>query len=155
MRFLHHASLDTDPRSQMYLGHFILWFVYLKLNRAIKTYYSLSITGYRLGVCHVWFHSYWLIRAVSHAKKRELCTKWKLLATAGFEPTTSSLLYWCSNRLRYWGSDWRCLKLNDIHIPYYVFIQVQSKTINKIDFKFHFIIYGNLNVTVYCERFLQ
>ena len=41
------------------------------------------------------------------------------------------------------------LKVNDKHIPYYVFKQVQSKTRNTINCKFHFIIYRDLNVTVF------
>ena len=44
----------------------------------INTYYSPAKTGYRLGVCHCWFHSYWLIQAVCHAKKPRI-TKWKIL----------------------------------------------------------------------------
>ena len=32
-----------------------------------------------------------------------------------------------------------------MHIPYYVFKQVQSKTRNEINVKFHFIIYRDLN----------
>ena len=72
---------------------------FIKLKRTIKTYYSLSKTGYWLDVCHGWFHLYWLIRAVCHGKKRELQNE-KLLPTAGFEPTTSGLLDWPFNLLR-------------------------------------------------------
>ena len=36
---------------------------------------------------------------------------------------------------------------------YYVVKQVQSKTRNKINFKFHFIIYRDLNAIVFSKRF--
>ena len=36
----------------------------------------------RLGVCHGWFHLYWLIWGVSHAKRARI-TKWKILAHGG------------------------------------------------------------------------
>ena len=35
-----------------------------------------------------------------------------------------------------------------MHIPYFVFQQIQSKSRIKINFKFHFIIYRILNVSV-------
>ena len=40
-----------------------------------------------------------------------------------------------------------------MHIPYYKFKQVQPKTKNKIIFKFHLIIYRDLNVTMFSKRF--
>ena len=72
-----------------------------------------------------------------------------------FEPTISRLLDWHSNVLSYYGSENRHLKVNDIHTPHYVFKQVQSKSRDKMNFKFHFIIYRDLNVTVFSKRFLQ
>ena len=75
------------------------------------------------------------------------------MSTAGFEPAMSCLLDWRSNILSYFGSDCRHLKVYDIHIPYFILEQVQSKTRNKIDFKFRYIIYRDLNVTVFSKRF--
>ena len=48
-----------------------------------------------------------------------------------------------------------CIRVyvNDIHMPYYKFKQVQPKTRNKILFKIHFIIYRDLNITVFSKRF--
>ena len=38
-------------------------------------------------------------------------------------------------------------------VPYYEFKQVQSNTKNQINFKFHSIVYRNLNATVFSKRF--
>ena len=78
-----------------------LMVVNAKLNQQIHTILWLK-KEYRLGICHGWFHLYWLIRAVSHLKKAKI-TKWKknILPTVGLEFTISRLLDWHSNRLCY------------------------------------------------------
>ena len=48
---------------------------------------------------------------------REESENYKILPTAGFEPTSSRLLDWRSNVLRYFGSKFSHLKVNAIHIP--------------------------------------
>ena len=55
-----------------------------QLNQQIHTilYYSLVKTGYRLGVCHSWFHLYWLMWAVRHTLKGRT-TKWKIFDQNG------------------------------------------------------------------------
>ena len=103
----------------------------LKLKRTIKRYYSLSKAGYRLDVCHGWFHLYWLNRAFCHAKKARI-TKWKLMANSGIRN-----LYLSFTRLALLRTT----------------LQVQSKSRLKINFKFHFFIYRDLNVTVFSKRF--
>ena len=91
----------------------------------------------------------------------ELCVKrrkWELqkeksLPTAGFEPSIFRLLDRRSNGQSYQGFNCSHLKVNDIHILYYVIKHVQSKTRNKINFNFHFIIYRDLNVKVFSKCF--
>ena len=97
-------------------------------------------------ICIDWFE-------VSATRRERELQNEKFLPTSGFEPTTSGLLEW---RLTDWATetcDCGYLKVNDIHIPYYKFKQVQPKTRSKIIFKFHFIIYRDLNVTVFSKRF--
>ena len=66
-----------------------------------------------------------------HTKKARI-TKWNVIAHSGILTNyLTRLLDWHSNALNYWGSDCWHLKVNDIHIPYYVFKQVQSETRNK------------------------
>ena len=79
-----------------------------KLTQQIHNILQLKQAWYRLGVCHGWFHLYWLTQAVSHAnrelyivgRKRELQNE-KFLPTVGLETTISRLLDWCPNRLCY------------------------------------------------------
>ena len=70
-------------------------------------------------ICIGWFELF------TSQRKRELQNK-KRLPTTGFEPTTSRLLHWQSYVLRYWGSDCRHLKVNDIHSHTVVCIQTSS-----------------------------
>ena len=56
----------------------------------VKLTFSISKTGYRRGVCPGWFHLYWLILIVRHAKRARM-TKWKVLPIAGFEPRCRQL----------------------------------------------------------------
>ena len=47
--------------------------------------YIQNITGYRIGVCQSLFHLYWLIGAVTHAKKAGITNKKKTLPAFGLE----------------------------------------------------------------------
>ena len=65
MSFLMLLIRTDDIKVQMYVYTF-------KLNKTIKTFYYLSKTGYKLGVCHGIFLLYWLIQAVNHEKKARI-----------------------------------------------------------------------------------
>ena len=68
----------------------------LKLNWTNKKYYSLAKTGYRLGVCHGWFHLYMADSSCEPREESENDNE-KFVSTAGLEHTISRLLDWHSN----------------------------------------------------------
>ena len=103
----------------------------LKLNKNIKKH---TILYLKQGIGWVYvtvdFISIGWFELFATRRKRELQNE-KFLPTAGFERAMSRLLEWRSNVLSCFGSDSRHLKLNDIHMPCYVFKLIQSKTKNK------------------------